>query len=413
MKFFDSFILAVRALLANKMRSALTMLGVIIGVGAVITLMSVGKGVEAQITSTIEDFGSNTLNVMSQTPGVRGLAAMQSATPSMTLSDAEELRRIPFVKRVAPVSESFVEVAYGSESTFGAIEGTTEEFFLIYNYELQSGRFLNDRDVSRKDTVVVLGSKIAEELFGEDSPVGQQVRLSGRLFTVIGVLEPKGGSMMGMSMDQMVAVPVTAYQSRLFPRQTIRGEDAVQSLVVQVESADVTGIVRVEVEDLLRRLHRIGDNDKDDFIIITNEEVLGMFQQITGVLTIFLAAVAGISLLVGSIGIMNIMLVSVTERTREIGVRKAVGAKRRDILLQFLIEASVLSFIGGGIGIICGAFLSWVLSLYGADYGLAAKITPDIVILAVSVSVIIGIMSGLYPAMRASKLNPIDALHYG
>jgi putative ABC transport system permease protein len=219
--------------------------------------------------------------------------------------------------------------------------------------------------------------------------------------------------MMGVSMDQLVAVPITAYQARLFPRQTIRGEEAVQSLIVEIDRSEAADIVRLEIEDLVRRRHNIGEDDKDDFQIISNEEVLGMFQEITGIMTLFLGAVAGISLVVGSIGIMNIMLVSVTERTREIGVRKAVGAKRRDIMLQFLIEAAMLSFVGGGIGILLGGSLAWVLSLYGAEYGLSAQITPDIILLAVSVSVIIGILSGMYPALRASRLNPIDALHYG
>ena len=416
MKFIDSLILAIRSLTANKMRSSLTMLGMIIGVGAVITLMSLGRGVEAEITSTIEDFGSNTINIMSQTPGVSGLAALQSATPSLTIADAEAIAdRVPYVTRVAPVIENYVEVVFDNESALGVIEGTTAEFEHIYNYHPASGRFINERDVATKDTVVVLGHKILTDLFEEGAdPVGQKIKISGRTFTIIGVMEEKGGQMMGVSMDQVVVVPITTYQARLFPRQTTRGEDSVQSIAVQITSTEASDIVSEEIENLLRKRHNIKEEEKDDFVLISNEQILGMMQQITGVITLFLGAVAGISLLVGSIGIMNIMLVSVTERTREIGIRKAVGAKRRDILLQFLIEAAMLSFTGGGIGIFGGWAVSWAVSQIDMEgFALNAVISPDIVILAVSVSIFIGIASGMYPAMRASRLNPIDALHYG
>ncbi|MDD4859729.1 MAG: ABC transporter permease [Dehalococcoidales bacterium] len=415
MKFIDSLKLAISSLTVNKLRSSLTMLGIIIGVGAVITLMSVGRGVQAQITETIEDYGSNTLNVISQTPGVKGLAAMQAATPSLTLEDSQAIaERIPYVTRVAPVSENYVDVTFADSSTLGVIEASTPDFEDVYNYHTASGRFINDRDIGLKDSVVVLGEKVVKDLFGTKDPIGQKVKLSGRSFTVVGVLEPKGGQMMGVSMDSIIVVPITTYQSKLFPRQTSSGEDAVQSIAVQITSSEHSDFVTAEVEDLLRRRHRIGAGDKDDFAIISNEQILSLFQQITGALTIFLGAVAGISLLVGSIGIMNIMLVSVTERTREIGIRKAVGAKRRDILLQFLIEAAMMSFTGGGIGIIGGWLLSLLISqidLSGTT--LRAVVSPDIIILAVSVSIFIGIASGMYPAMRASRLNPIDALHYG
>jgi len=415
-KLIDSLILAIKSLFANKMRSSLTMLGIIIGVGAVITLMSVGRGVQAQITSTIEDFGSNTINIMSQTPGVSGIAALRSATPSLTMADAEAIaERVPYVTAVAPVTENYVEVVFGDESTLGVIQGTTPEFEHVYNYHPDSGRFINQRDIGTKGTVVVLGDKIAKDLFGDGvDSVGQKVKVSGRLFTVIGVLEEKGGQMMGVSMDQVIVVPLTTYQTRLFPRQTVRGEEAVQSIAVQIASTEVVDIVSEEIEELLRKRHNIKEDEKDDFVLISNEQILGMMQEITGVMTLFLGAVAGISLLVGSIGIMNIMLVSVTERTREIGIRKAVGAKRRDILLQFLMEASMLSFAGGGIGIAGGWVLSYLISqLDMGGITLEPVVSLDIVILAISVSVFIGLASGIYPAMRAARLNPIDALHYG
>jgi len=416
LKFIDSLVLAIRSLLANKLRSSLTMLGVIIGVGAVITLMSAGRGVEEGITSTIEDLGSNTLSVISQTPGVSGLAAMQSATPSLTMDDAEAIRnRVPGVIELAPVSENFVEISVADESTTAIIEGSTPEFETTYNYQTAAGRFITDRDVATRDTVVVLGTEIAENLFGDDDPVGETVKISGRRFTVVGVLDEKGGQMMGYSMDEIIVVPITTFQARLFPSQTRRGEESIQSISVKIASMDMVEIITEDISDLLRRRHHITEGDDDDFAIISMEQVLGIMTQITGVLTLFLGSIAAISLLVGSIGIMNIMLVSVTERTREIGLRKAVGAKRRDILLQFLFEAASISFIGGVVGIIGGWLAALGISIIATQMGfpLDSVVSADIILLAFSVSVFIGLASGIYPAMRAARLNPIDALHYG
>jgi len=391
------------------------MLGVIIGVGAVITLMSVGMGAQASITSTFEQLGTNLIYVTSKTPGVEELMALQFATPSLTLDDAKAIaNRIPSVIEVNPVSENYVEVTTGDETTVAVIEGTTPEFERVYNYPVASGQFISDRDVASRAMVVVLGDEVAKDLFGSDDPVGQRVKISGRRFTVIGVLEAKGGQMMGVSMDAVIVVPITTYQARLFPRQTVRGEDAVQSIGVQVASAEVIDEVSEEIAELLRKRHRIDEDEKDDFAIMSQEQVVGMLQQVIGIFTIVLGAIASISLLVGSIGIMNIMLVSVTERTREIGIRKAVGAKRRDILIQFLLEAAMLSLAGGGIGIIGGWLLSTLISQI--DIGgqtIPSVVSPDIVILAISVSVFIGLTSGIYPAMRAARLNPIDALRYG
>lgn len=416
MKFIDSLVLAIRSLFTNKLRSSLTMLGVIIGVGAVITLMSAGRGVEEGITSTMEDLGTNTLSVISQTPGVSSLAAMQSATPSLTIEDAEAiLARVPGVTAVAPISENFVEISFGDESTTAIIEGSTPSFEIAYNYQTAFGRFITDRDVATRDTVVVLGTEIAEDLFGDDDPVGETVKISGRRFTVVGVMEEKGGQMMGYSMDEIIVVPITTFQARLFPGQTRRGEESIQSISVKIASLDMAEVITEDISDLLRRRHHIAEGDDDDFAVISMEQVLGIMTQITGVLTLFLGAIAGISLLVGSIGIMNIMLVSVTERTREIGLRKAVGAKRRDILLQFLFEAASISFVGGIIGIIGGWLAAVGISIIATQMGfpLDSVVSADIILLAVSVSVIIGLLSGTYPAMRAARLNPIDALHYG
>ena len=416
MKLFEALVIAIRSLLANKLRSSLTMLGIIIGVGAVITLMSVGRGAQAAITSTFEKMGTNVLYVMSTSSEEGGMMAVQygQMTPNLTLEDAKALERIDSVTAVASVNENYVEVTAGGESKVAIIHGATPEYLQVYKHSVASGQFFSNRDIASRNTVVVVGSGVAEDLFGSDDPVGQTVKIKGKRFTVIGVLEPKGGAIMGVSLDDVVVTPITTFQTRLFTQQTSRGEDAVQQIALQVANADAIDNVRGEVEDILRRRHRIAADEKDDFTVVSMEQMLGQLQQVLGVFTIVLGAIAGVSLLVGGIGIMNIMLVSVTERTREIGIRKAVGAKRRDILIQFLLEAAMLSLLGGGIGIIGGWMLSFLISLI--DIGgitLHSVVSPDIVILAVSVSIFIGVVSGMYPAMRAARLNPIDALRYG
>jgi putative ABC transport system permease protein len=415
-KLIESLSIAIRSLLANKLRSALTMLGIIIGVGAVITLMSVGRGAQAAITSTFEQMGTNVLSVMSTSSEEGGMMAIQygSMTPTLTLDDAQALERIDSVTAIAAVNENIVDITAGGESKTAIIHGASSEYQEVYAYSVASGQFFSDRHVASRDTVIVLGSQVAEDLFGDDDPVGERVKVKGKRFTVIGVLEPKGGAIMGVSLDDIVVTPITTFQTKLFTQRTASGADAVQSIALQVASAEAVDPVTEEIETLLRKRHHLTGDDKNDFAIVSMEQMLGMLQQVTGIFTIVLGAIAGISLLVGSIGIMNIMLVSVTERTREIGIRKAVGAKRRDILNQFLLEAAVLSLLGGAIGIIGGWLLSFLISLI--DIGgitLHSVVSPDIVILAVSVSVFIGLASGIYPAMRAARLNPIDALHYG
>jgi putative ABC transport system permease protein len=337
--------------------------------------------------------------------------------PTLSLDDAEALANpayVPSAVAVAPISTNYAEVIAGNESAVTSITGTTPEYQGALNYSLASGQFISERNVSHRDTVAVLGDKVAEDLFGSDDPLGQKVRIKERRFTVIGVLEAKGGAFMGVSQDELVVVPITTFQTRLFTQRMAGGEDAVQSIVVQISSAEAIDGAIYDIEDVLRQRHRLAADEENDFTVISQEQIVGMLQQVIGVFTIFLGAIAGISLLVAGIGIMNIMLVSVTERTREIGIRKAVGAKRRDILGQFLMEAAILSLTGGGIGIAGGWVMSRLISRIDiGGQAIPSVVSLDIIILAISVSVFIGLVSGIYPALRAARLNPIDALHYG
>jgi len=333
-KFKDSLGIALRALSANKLRSSLTMLGIIIGVMAVIGLVSAGRGAQAMITSTFEQMGTNVVLVMPANPEAPGMASLGMANPTLSLDDAKALANpnmVHSVVAVAPSSQNFAEVIAGDESVTASVSGVTPEEQIALNNPIASGQFISDKNVAYRDMVVILGDKVAEDLFGSDDPLGQKVKIKGKRFTVIGVLEPKGGAMMGVSLDEVVMTPLTTFQTRLFTERTTRGEPAVQSIAVKVSGAGAIGGAMEEIEDVLRKRHRLSGDDENDFAVISQEEIVGLLQDVTGVFTLFLGAIAGISLLVGGIGIMNIMLVSVTERTREIGIRKAVGAKRRDI----------------------------------------------------------------------------------
>ena len=416
MKFIEFFSIAVKSLLVNKLRSALTMLGMIIGVGAVIVLMSVGAGLQNMITSTFEELGSNLLFVQPSNPEAPGFAALAPgyATASLTMDDAEAMRDIRSVLAVNPTNENFIKIIFGNESATAVIEGTTPEFRELYDFTMASGQFISEVNIARRDMVVVLGSKTAEDLFGSDDPIGKHVKMRDKRFTVIGVMAPRGMSSFGFSWDEMVITPITTYQARLFAQKTPGGQDAVQSIVVQVASAEAMDEVTEDIKTLLRKRHHIDEDEDDDFAVTGLEQLLGTFETITLALTVFLGLIGAISLLVGSIGIMNIMLVSVTERTREIGLRKAIGAKRRDILIQFLFEAATLSLVGGAIGLTGAWLMAQGISLIDlGGFQLKAVVSPLIVMVAVLVSVFIGLASGIYPAMRAARLNPIDALHYG
>ena len=409
---------ALDGLAVNKMRSALTMLGVIIGVGAVIALMSIGEGAQASITEQISSIGTNLLFVA---PGAASFGPVHDTAGSattLTYDDAQAIAdpgNVPDAAAVAPEFSQNTQVIFGDANVNASVLGTTGEYLSAYDLELASGRFIEEKDVDKRANVAVLGDEAAQDLFGGFDPVGQKIKVAllngngGRVsLTVIGVLEEKGGS--GLSNpDDAVFVPITTAQTKIFGGRNAQGELMVTRVSVVAASEDQATAVGDQLDALLRRRHDIDPDEEADFSVMNQADMLEMATEVTGIMTAFLGAVAGISLLVGGIGIMNIMLVSVTERTREIGIRKAVGARKVDILVQFLMEAVVLSLVGGLLGILLGAGLAKLVGMTGM---IESLITFDSVALAVGFSAAIGLFFGIYPANQAAKLNPIEALRY-
>ena len=407
MTLWQSFLEALQSLSSNKMRSALTILGIVIGVAAVIAMVSVGRGAQNTITDSIQGIGTNLLFV------IRGGAEDVRNPKQITLGDAEAIAdpfQAPSVAAVAPMLQGNAEISYGGESTTTSLMGVTPDYAYVRNYQVTEGEFINEEHMLGQASVVLLGPDVAETLFGRtEGLIGETVRIEGLPFRVIGVLESKGGSGFSNADDQAF-VPFSTAQARLLRRST---RDRVDMLIVSAVDAESVPAASEEIAQILRTRHRtlIG---ADDFTILTQEDFLDVAGTITSVLTIFLGGIAAISLLVGGIGIMNIMLVSVTERTREIGLRKAVGAHKSDILIQFLTESSVLSLIGGLIGIALG----WAIAMVVGQIANAnnAPINPtiglDIVLIATIFSTAVGLFFGLYPANRAANLEPVEALRY-
>jgi len=407
MNLVQGFIEALESLSANKMRSSLTILGIVIGVAAVIAMISIGRGAQNVITGSIQGIGTNLLFV------IRGGTSDVRNPQPLTLGDAEAIGdpfQAPSVSGVAPMLQGSGEVTYGGESTNTSIEGVTPEYAQVRNTKVSEGEFITEEHILGRASVVLLGTDVADKLFGrKDGLVGETVRIEGQPFRVIGVLESKGGS--GFSNeDDRVIVPLTTAQTRLIRRST---RDRVDMIMVEAASADTVTQASQEISDILRTRHRTAIG-ADDFTILTQQNFLDTAKTITNVLTIFLGGIAAISLLVGGIGIMNIMLVSVTERTREIGLRKALGARRLDILVQFLTESAVLSLLGGIVGIALGWAISFVVGRIAAanNTPINPSIGIDTILLATMFSTAVGLFFGLYPANRAAGLEPVEALRY-
>ncbi len=407
---------ALDGLTVNKMRSGLTMLGVIIGVGSVIALMSIGEGAQASITQQISDIGSNLIFVM---PGGSG-GGMPGGNGggSLTMDDAEAIadsRSVPDAATVAPQFGQNAQVIFGNENINVSVTGITPEYQdALSGVEVVNGRFIEEKDVVRRSNVAVLGYQSASDLFGGFDPVGQKIKVTlpnggGRVsLTVVGVLAEQNSS--GMSdPNEIVLTPITTAQTKMFNGRNSLGKPIVSNITVVAAAEDRADAAVDEITTLLRDRHGLDADEDDDFMVMSQGDMLEMANQITGIMTAFLGAIAGISLLVGGIGIMNIMLVSVTERTREIGIRKAVGARKADILIQFLLEAVVLSLLGGVIGILLGVGLGKLVDMTGL---MTSVVTLDSVVMAVGFSLAIGLFFGIYPANQAARLNPIEALRY-
>ncbi|HEX6303066.1 MAG TPA: ABC transporter permease [Anaerolineales bacterium] len=407
MTLLQAILEALESISANKLRSGLTILGIIIGVAAVIAMVSLGRGAENAITGSIQGIGSNLLFVFRG-----GTEDVRNPKP-ITLGDAEAISDpflAPSVEGVAPALQGNGEVSFAGESAITSITGVTPAYSPVRNYRVAEGEFIREEHMLGRSSVVLLGTDVAEKLFDRtEGLVGESVRIEGQPFRVIGVLEARGGSSFSNEDDQ-VLVPLSTAQTRLIRRST---RDRVDLLIVQATSAQTVSQAGEEVSQILRNRHRT-EIGADDFTVLTQQDFIDTARTITNILTIFLGGIAAISLLVGGIGIMNIMLVSVTERTREIGLRKALGARKLDILIQFLTESAVLSLVGGVIGIALGWTISTVVGRIAAanDAPIDPSIGIDIILIATLFSTAVGLFFGLYPANRAASLEPVEALRY-
>ena len=399
----ESFLMAWASLIANKMRSILTMLGIIIGVAAVIALVSIGNGVKQDIQNSISSLGSNLLMVMPGAPRTPGVRPSQGSMKSLKVSDYQAISKLDGVKAASPYTANSYVTIYQSKNWTTTVSGVSSNFQDVNNWTMAEGRFISSKNVENRERVAVVGQTVVKNLFAGEDPVGKEIRVKNIPFRVIGVLNSKGNGTMGNDQDDAIFIPYTTAMER------VEGVDYLR--MVYVVANDDNGIDRLQsdIENLVRVRHSIKDTNLDDFNIQNMKSIMETMEQTTGTLTLFLGAVAAISLVVGGIGIMNIMLVSVTERTREIGIRKALGATYFVIVTQFLIEAVVISLMGGLIGIALGIGAS---KLIGLASGMSTVISVPTIVLSFAFSMAIGLVFGIYPARKAAKLNPIDALHY-
>ena len=405
MNLTESFLTALDSLRANTLRSVLTMLGVIIGVGAVIGLVSIGNGVQQSVTADFEALGSNLLTIFTDRDNSGGY-------PSLTLGDVDALADPLSAPSIAEVAASINRqelITWGNGEYNTSVVGVTANYLVVNNLtEFLAGDGLYPPDIDTAARVAVIGQEVATELFGEEFPVGQEIKIGDINYEVVGVLEEQGQAP-GSNPDETVYIPITTAQQRLGVERTRRGEKAIDTITAVAASDEVIDDAMEELTEVLRERHNIVFADEDDFRILSNASILDTTGNVLGLLTLFLGAIAGISLVVGGIGIMNIMLVSVTERTREIGIRKAIGALKRDILTQFLLESIVLSLVGGAIGIGLGYLISWLAARFG---DIPTFVSPQSIGLATGISITIGVVFGIFPAWRAASLRPIEALRY-
>jgi putative ABC transport system permease protein len=404
LQIWQTSLIALRALRRNKMRSMLTALGIIIGVASVVLMVAVGNGAQERITSQVAALGQNLLTVMAGSRRSGGVQSGLGSASTITLADAEGIsREVPDVAAISPEVSTTAQAIANGRNWSTSVVGESPDYLKIRDWKLALGSMFTDREVRTAAKVAVIGSKTANELFGPLNPIGQSVRIKNIPFTIIGLLESKGAGMGGANQDDRLIIPYTTAMKRL------TGDRYLRSVNVQIRSSDRMEIAQQQITSLLRQRHRLAEGHDDDFNIFNQKEIADTVNSISTIITLLLGSVAGISLVVGGIGIMNIMLVSVTERTREIGIRIAVGAQPGNIRLQFLIEAVTLSLLGGLIGVLAGVGASKLVSVVAS---FNAVVSVGSIILAFGVSSIIGIFFGFYPAHKAAALNPIDALRY-
>lgn len=405
---FESILkMATVSLRINKMRSILTSLGIIIGVSAVIIMLAVGSGASKKIAQDMEAMGSNLLMVRSASAKSGGVRMGSGTRPTLTLKDAEAMEvKCRGILAVAPYSSQTQQLTYGNQNWSTTVGGTTMPYFMIRNYEIESGRGFLPEDNKNSTKVAVIGQTVSTELFGDVDPINKTIRIGNVPFKVVGLLKTKGSSGMGQDQDDMVFIPITTAQRKVF------GTDfpgTVNMIAVKAQGEDTLAVAQEDITDLLRIRHNIGAKSEDDFEIRNLAEMQETIKSTTKTMSLLLGAIAGVSLIVGGIGIMNIMLVSVTERTKEIGIRMAIGAKSSDIRFQFLLESFLLSMSGGLIGVLIGVVGAHLMHIFA---GMNIAITLPSILLSLGFSAAIGIGFGYYPAYKASLLNPIDALRY-
>ncbi len=404
MLFTELLKMAGLSLVANKLRTVLTMLGIIIGVSAVIALVSVGMGVRKNVTDSISRLGSNLLMVMSGSSNRGGVRGGAGSVQTLTYDDAKAIKsKIKDVAYVSPTAQGSYQVVYGHENWSTTVTGVIPEYAAIQSLTMQSGIFFTEHDVDVRSRVAVIGTTVATNLFGSVNPVGKKIRVGNAPYTVIGLIASKGQSSVGQDQDDVVLIPLTTAQERLL------GITYVRSINVQVANADKMDEVQANIEKLLRQRHRIRAGAEDDFNVRNLTSLMETMNETTTMITLLLGSIAGISLIVGGIGIMNIMMVSVTERTREIGIRKAIGATYNSIMMQFLIESTMISILGGIIGIFLGIGLAQAISKFG---NFTTVISSESIIASFGFSLFVGVFFGMLPARKAAKLDPIDALRY-